>query len=153
MSRNTPEELELKIDALEQLIKKVKSELSINKQLLQRAVGEEPTSSIAISELTAITDDEMSDNPQLVFEHATGTKRGYLSQLIEEVISELPEVATQEEVDTGGNDEKSVTPLTLRNTKFINNQIPSATNSDTAGNGFGGFRYTISGSTLNLFTS
>lgn len=153
MSESTIKDLELKVEALEVLVKKVKNELSINKQLLQRSAGVEPTSSIAIGELTAITADEMSDNPQLVFEHATGTKRGYLSQLIEDVLMELPSAASQKEVDEGIDDSKSVTPLTLRDTKFIHGQIPSATNRDTAGNGFGGFRYTTSGTTLNLFTS
>lgn len=98
MSGDTLQKLELKIETLEQLIKKVKNELSINKQLLQKAVREEAIPSISIGELSAITDDEISENPQLILEHATGTKRGYLSQLVEEVLVEIP---TASEIKTG----------------------------------------------------
>lgn len=125
MTECTNEELIQKLETLEYALKCVKKELSINKQLMQRSLNDEPSDSIAIADLTAITDDEISDNPQLVFEHATGTKRGYLSQLV----AVIPDM--------------DITP----------GDIPPAVNSDIEGDGFGGFRYTFSGTTLNLFTS
>lgn len=123
MTNITNEELIQKVTALEKTMSEMKSDLSITKQLLAKTVTADPTGSVAIADLPAISDDEIGENPQVILEHATGTKRGYLSQLLEEI----PEITAED--------------------------IPPAVNDDTEGSGFGGFRYTTSGTTLNLFTS
>lgn len=125
MTDLTNEELKQKIETLEATVSTMKTDLSITKQLLAQSVTADPTGSVAIADLPAISDDEIGENPQVILEHATGTKRGYLSQLLEEV-------PKQEITET---------------------DIPAAVNSATAGSGFGGFRYQVTGSKLELFTS
>ncbi|GLT13918.1 hypothetical protein [Vibrio algivorus] len=123
MTEITSEELKQKIEGLEKIISNMKTDLSITKQLLEKSTRADPTGSVAISDLPAISDDEIGENPQLILEHATGTKRGFLSQLLDQ----LPDLEVTD--------------------------IPAAVNSTDSGSGFGGFRYTVDGSTLNLFTS
>ncbi|TVO35096.1 hypothetical protein [Vibrio algivorus] len=123
MTEITSEELKQKIEGLEKIISNMKTDLSITKQLLEKSTRADPTGSVAISDLPAISDDEIGENPQVILEHATGTKRGFLSQLLDQ----LPDLEVTD--------------------------IPAAVNSTDSGSGFGGFRYTVDGSTLNLFTS
>lgn len=123
MTEITSEELKQKIEGLEKIISNMKTDLSITKQLLEKSTRADPTGSVAISDLPAISDDEIGENPQVILEHATGTKRGFLSQLLDQ----LPALEVTD--------------------------IPAAVNSTDSGSGFGGFRYTVDGSTLNLFTS
>ncbi len=110
---------EEQIKKIEDTIQALSRDLNIMKQAMARSATE-PTGAVAIADLPAVSAEELAENPQLIFEHATGTKRGYLSQLFEQISSK---------------------------------NIPAAVNSDTAGAGFGGFRYTVSGTALNLFTS
>lgn len=116
-------DIKQQLETLEKSITALKTDLSLTKQLLARETKSDPTGSVAIADLPAISDDEIGDNPQVILEHATGTKRGYLSQLLEQT----PDLDAKD--------------------------IPPAVNSADADSGFGGFRYTIDGSTLNLFTS
>ncbi len=112
-----------RIEQLEKSVASLSRDLSIIKQLLDKNTRTEPTGAVAIADLPAASAEELAENPQLIFEHATGTKRGYLSQLFEQ----MPDLEVTD--------------------------IPVANNSSTEGTGFGGFRYTADGSTLNLFTS
>ena len=112
-----------RIAQLENNVESLSKDLAIIKQLLQKNAGTDPTGAVAISELPAASAEELSENPQLIFEHATGTKRGYLSQLFEQA----PDLNVTD--------------------------IPAANNSVNAGSGFGGFRYVIEDTTLKLFVS
>lgn len=108
-----------RIEQLEKSLMSLSRDLSIIKQLLDKNSSSEPTGAVAIADLPAASAEELAENPQLIFEHATGTKRGYLSQLFEQLDA---------------------------------TDIPAAVNSADEGSGFGGFRYTTDGTTLNLFT-
>ncbi len=95
MSEDTVKQLEEQVTALTR-------DLSIVKQLLVKATRDVPTDSVAISELTAISEVELSENPQLIFEHATGTKRGYLSQLFEQLdVKDIPAAVNSADAGSG----------------------------------------------------
>lgn len=125
---------------LKEMVSNLSRDLSIVKQAIARS-STEPTGSTTISDLPAASAEELGENPQLIFEHATGTKRGYLSQLFEQAPdlepSDIPNIPA--------------TKITSEVLKIA--QIPAVNINATAATGFGGFRMTQSGTTTNLFTS
>ncbi|MFV0448055.1 MAG: hypothetical protein ACK5MF_06290 [Vibrio sp.] len=107
---------------LKEMVSNLSRDLSIVKQAIARS-STEPTGSTTISDLPAASAEELGENPQLIFEHATGTKRGYLSQLFEQA----PDLDVTD--------------------------IPAANNNSSSGTGFGGIRYVKDGATLKIFVS
>ncbi|CAH1521250.1 Whole genome shotgun sequence [Vibrio owensii] len=123
------------VDKLKSEIDALKKRLIMVEQHQQvAAAASEPAGTTTVGSLTNISDAQLANNPLLYVEHPDGGLNVYLSQIVTEAQKDIP----AENVTTG--------TLGLK-------RIPVAPNNSEAGNGFGGFRYTISGSTLNLYTS
>lgn len=111
-------------------------------QALSVAMRTEPSGTTTVGSLDNASAAQLDDNPLFYIEHADGGLNVYLSQIVAQA---------QKDIDA-----KSITSGTLNTGRLPVipiAKVPAAVNSATAGVGFGGFRYTVSGTTLNLFTS
>ncbi|GAM66359.1 hypothetical protein JCM19236_3811 [Vibrio sp. JCM 19236] len=54
-------------------------------QHIERVTGERVEGEDKIEDLPEISEIELDENPQLVLEHITGTKRGYLTQVLKKI--------------------------------------------------------------------
>ncbi len=111
-------------------------------QFINSATRSEPAGTTTVGSLTNISDTQLADNPLFYVEHADGGLNVYLSQIVAQA---------QKDIDAG-----SITSGTLNADRLPVipiAKVPAANNSSAVGTGFGGFRYTTSGTVLNLFTS
>ncbi|CAI2318495.1 hypothetical protein [Vibrio parahaemolyticus] len=111
-------------------------------QFINSATRSEPAGTTTVGSLTNISDTQLADNPLFYVEHADGGLNVYLSQIVAQA---------QKDIDAG-----SITSGTLNTGRLPVipiAKVPAANNSSAAGSGFGGFRYTVSGTMLNLYTS
>ncbi|PNP21951.1 hypothetical protein AL471_014340 [Vibrio alginolyticus] len=111
-------------------------------QFINSATRSEPAGTTTVGALTNISDTQLADNPLFYVEHADGGLNVYLSQIV-----------AQAQKDIAAESITSGTLNTGRLPTIPVGKVPAAVNSATAGAGFGGFRYTVSGTTGNLFTS
>ncbi|EID0698378.1 hypothetical protein LA277_003521 [Vibrio parahaemolyticus] len=129
-------------------------------QFINSATRSEPAGTTTVGALTNISDTQLADNPVLYVEHADGGLNVYLSQIVAQA---------QKDIDAGkitsgtlsveripDLDASKIASGTLNSDRLPTipvAKVPAAVNSATAGSGFGGFRYVLSGNTLNLYTS
>ncbi|EIO4560653.1 hypothetical protein LQM11_001209 [Vibrio parahaemolyticus] len=135
---NEIENLKEEIETLKSTIYKMHKELIVHRQHVQQRTVRDLSGYVTIPNLTAATIEQLNDNTILVVQTADGTMRAYLSEIFSKLAaSDIPSLDANK-ITSGVFDRK---------------RIPAAINSSTSGVGFGGFRYTVSGTTLNLFTS
>ncbi|EIZ1550931.1 TPA: hypothetical protein GRR64_19220 [Vibrio parahaemolyticus] len=138
--------LEEEIEALKNTIYEMHKELIVHRQHIQQRTVRDLSGYVTIPNLTPATVAQLDDNTILVVQTADGTMRAYLSEIFSKLTaSDIPDLdANKITSGTLNADRLPTIPVT---------KIPAAVNSATVGAGFGGYRYTVSGTTLNLFTS
>lgn len=143
---NDIEKLKEEIEALKSTIYKMNKELIVHRQHVQQRTVRDLSGYTTIPNLTPATVAQLDDNTILVVQTADGTMRAYLSEIFSKLTAgDVPDLdADKITSGTLNVDRLPTIPAT---------KVPAAVNSATAGAGFGGYRYTVSGTTLNLFTS
>lgn len=143
---NDIEKLKEEIEALKSTIYKMNKELIVHRQHVQQRTVRDLSGYTTIPNLTPATVAQLDDNTILVVQTADGTMRAYLSEIFSKLTaSDIPDL-----------DADKITSGTLNTGRLPTipvSKVPAAPNSATVGAGFGGYRYTVSGTTLNLFTS
>ncbi|EIU6754930.1 hypothetical protein L5186_002708 [Vibrio parahaemolyticus] len=108
-------------------------------QFINSATRSEPAGTTTVGALTNISDTQLADNPVLYVEHADGGLNVYLSQIVAQA---------QKDIDA-----ESITSGTLnidRLPVIPVEKVPSASAAKDDGSGWGGVRYSISGSDFTL---
>ncbi|MGL1339037.1 hypothetical protein ACSTJQ_20935 [Vibrio parahaemolyticus] len=130
------------VEKLQSELEAMKKRVVMLEQFINSATRSEPAGTTTVGSLTNISDTQLADNPLFYVEHADGGLNVYLSQIVAQA---------QKDIDAG-----SITSGTLNADRLPVipiAKVPAANNSSAVGTGFGGFRYTVSGSMLNLYTS
>lgn len=140
------EKLKEEIDTLKNTIYAIHKELVVHRQHVQQRTVRDLSGYVTIPNLTAAAIEQLDGNTILVVQTADGTMRAYLSEIFSKLTaSDIPDL-----------DADKITSGTLNTGRLPTipvSKVPAAPNSATVGAGFGGYRYTVSGTTLNLFTS
>ena len=108
-------------------------------QFINSATRSEPAGTTTVGALTNISDTQLADNPVLYVEHADGGLNVYLSQIVAQA---------QKDIDA-----ESITSGTLNTGRLPvipAEKVPSASAAKDSGSGWGGVRYSISGSDFTL---
>ncbi|ELA9081578.1 hypothetical protein ACS6BV_000400 [Vibrio alginolyticus] len=108
-------------------------------QFINSATRSEPAGTTTVGALTNISDTQLADNPVLYVEHADGGLNVYLSQIVAQAQKDIDaESITSGTLNTG---RLPVIPV---------EKVPSASAAKDSGSGWGGVRYSISGSDFTL---
>ncbi len=143
---NDIEQLKTEIQTLKQALYELQKEVIVHRQHVQQRSVRDLSGYVTIPNLGPATVAQLDDNTILVVQTADGTRRAYLSEILSKIdADDIPDLDASK--ITSGTFDSDRLP-TIPSTK-----VPAAVNSATAGSGFGGYRYTISGSMLNLYTS
>ncbi|MFW1198266.1 hypothetical protein ACEV91_01175 [Vibrio parahaemolyticus] len=108
-------------------------------QFINSATRSEPAGTTTVGSLTNISDTQLADNPLFYVEHSDGGLNVYLSQIVAQA---------QKDIDAG-----SITSGTLNTGRLPVipvEKVPSASAAKDNGSGWGGVRYSISGSDFTL---
>lgn len=135
------EQLQAQLNEERQARIKLHEQFLILQDTVSKSTRSEPAGTSTVGELTQITAEQLDADPSLYIEHPDGGLRANLSQITTKAREELPAENLTGTINTG------------RLPTIPKEKIPAANNSSTAATGFGGFRYTVSGSMLNLYTS
>ncbi|EOV3438317.1 hypothetical protein ACOW85_001688 [Vibrio parahaemolyticus] len=139
-------QLEDEIKLLKKTIYELHKEVITHRQYFKQRADGEVSGYTTIPNLIPAAAEQVGRGNLLVIETSDGTKRAYLSELLGKLeVADIPDLdASKISTGTLNTDRLPIIPA---------DNVPAAVNSATAGKGFGGFRYTVSGTTLNLFTS
>ncbi len=108
-------------------------------QFINTATRSEPAGTATVGSLTNISDTQLGDNPLFYAEHADGGLNVYLSQIVAQAQKDIDASSiTSGTVNTG---RLPVIPV---------EKVPSASAAKDNGSGWGGVRYSISGSDFTL---
>ncbi|HBC3828673.1 TPA: hypothetical protein ACVU43_003006 [Vibrio parahaemolyticus] len=139
-------QLEDEINLLKKTIYELHKEVITHRQYFKQRADGEVSGYTTIPNLIPATAEQVERGNLLVIETSDGTKRAYLSELLGKLVAEdIPDLDASK-ITTGTLNSGQLPTIPVTN-------IPAAVNSATSGSGFGGYRYTVSGTTLNLFTS
>ncbi|EPW6724475.1 hypothetical protein ACWONS_003501 [Vibrio parahaemolyticus] len=139
-------QLEDEINMLKNTVYELHKEVITQRQYFKLRAAGDVSGYTTIPNLTPASAEQVGRGNLLVIETSDGTKRVYLSELLGEMVDgDIPDLDA-DKITSGTFDTERLPTIPVT-------KIPVAVNSATVGAGFGGFRYTVSGSMLNLYTS